>query len=235
MMKREAAWLGDLLARIDVGELDPILSVGSGTRHFRQTFQPWIEQRVYAPLERRSVRVLHHELEPADGVDVSGDLGDEDVRRTLRELGVRAILCLNVFEHVLDRSGLAAALVASLPPAGLLVVTVPHRFPYHADPIDTMFRPSPHELHDLFAGADVEVVEAGTVRCESLLSHWLSKPGKLGAVRKAFAAVGRRRGHTHDSGGSSPGVRTPPRELLRMAFVSTAQSYVLVKSPPVPA
>ena len=30
------------------------------------------------------------------------------------------------------------------------MVTVPHKFPYHPDPIDTMFRPSPNELVGLF-------------------------------------------------------------------------------------
>ena len=231
MMKREAAWLGDVLARTDVAELDPILSVGSGTRHFRRTFQPWIERRVYEPLDRRSVRVLHHELEPADGVDLAGDLGDEQVRHTLRELGVRAILCLNVFEHVRDREGLASALLASLPPGGLLVVTVPRRFPYHADPIDTMFRPSPHELHELFA--DAQVVDEGTVRCESLLAHWLSKPGKVGAVRKAIRGI-TRRGDAPSASADRPATALVSlRELLRMAFVSTEQTYVIVKRPAV--
>ena len=186
-MRREAAWLGRRLETIPVAELSPMLSVGSGTKSFRATYQPWIERDVYEPLDGREVEVLHHEIEPADGVDVVGDLGEPAVRDHLRELGVRSVLCLNVFEHVLDRPGLANALVAALPEGGLLVVTVPRRFPYHADPIDTLFRPTPTELSALFAG--VKLIESGNVTCESLLSHWLSKPGKLIAIRKALTGM----------------------------------------------
>ena len=30
-----------------------------------------------------------------------------------------------------------------MPAGGYLVVSVPHSYPFHADPIDTLFRPSP--------------------------------------------------------------------------------------------
>jgi hypothetical protein len=36
---------------------------------------------------------------------------------------------------------------------GLVFVTVPFSYPHHADPIDTMYRPSLEELALLFAGA----------------------------------------------------------------------------------
>ena len=47
-----------------------------------------------------------------------------------------------------------------------LIVTVPFSYPYHRDPIDTMYRPSPSELSQLFAGArmlDGTILGAGTV------------------------------------------------------------------------
>ena len=34
-----------------------------------------------------------------------------------------------------------------------MFVIVPFSYPYHGDPIDTMYRPSPSELSDLFIGA----------------------------------------------------------------------------------
>jgi len=40
-----------------------------------------------------------------------------------------------------------------LPTGGLVFVTVPFSYPYHRDPIDTMYRPGPTELAELFAGA----------------------------------------------------------------------------------
>jgi hypothetical protein len=38
---------------------------------------------------------------------------------------------------------------------GLLFVTVPFSYPYHRDPIDTMYRPNPAELAELLCGARV--------------------------------------------------------------------------------
>lgn len=228
MMRREASWLGSALAQYSRDDLDPILSVGSGTAAFRATFQPWIEPAVYRPLAARGVTVLHHEMEPAEGIDVVGDLANPIVRNRLAELGVRTVLCLNVFEHVLDRDGLAQSLLASVPRGGLVVVTVPRRFPYHADPIDTLFRPDPSQLAALFDGH--EIVDSGTVTCESLASHWLGKPGKLNAVRKAL-----RRGRgdtpsvTTDSSAAPSPASPGPRELVRMAAISTEVSYVIVR------
>jgi hypothetical protein len=55
-----------------------------------------------------------------------------------------------------------------LPPGGLAFVTVPYSYPYHRDPIDTMYRPSPAELSELFADArllDGTILGAG-------VSYW---------------------------------------------------------------
>lgn len=228
-MRREAAWLGEHLQTFPDDDLSPILSIGSGTQAFRNTFQPWIDRDVYGPLESRQVAVLHHEMSPAPGVDITGDLGDERVRAQLRTLGVRCILCLNVFEHVSDRAGLAEALVAALPANGLAVVTVPRKFPYHPDPIDTMFRPSARELAALFNG--VTVVDSGNVRCESLLGYWIRKPGKIGAIRKAFNGTGA----AASSVATHPGVEQPKTstaDLARMAFLSTEITYVTMRRLP---
>ena len=75
VLRAEAAWLGRRLEGLPPPDLSPLLSVGSGETELRAT-QPWLDERVYAPLVRRGVRVLHHELHPGSGVDVAGDLTD---------------------------------------------------------------------------------------------------------------------------------------------------------------
>ena len=42
---------------------------------------------------------------------------------------------------------------------GILIITVPYSFPYHADPIDTLYRPTPSEIHCLFPDFDMEYTE----------------------------------------------------------------------------
>ena len=58
-----------------------------------------------------------------------------------------------------------------LPRGGLAFVTVPFSYPYHRDPIDTMYRPSPVELSLLFDGAkllDGAVIGAGQSYCDDV-------------------------------------------------------------------
>jgi hypothetical protein len=64
------------------------------------------------------------------------------VRRLCR-LEPKALLCCNLLEHVLDPERLALHCLELLPRGGLLFVTVPFSYPYHRDPIDTMYRPDP--------------------------------------------------------------------------------------------
>ena len=113
--------------------------------------------------------------------------------------------------------------MATLPSEGLLFVSVPRRYPYHPDPIDTMFRPTTQELLGMFD--DAELVESAAIRCESLVAHWVRKPGKVDALRKLVPA----REPSVDAGD----VRVPRRRhmaaLGRMAAVSTEVSVVVVR------
>ena len=55
-------------------------------------------------------------------------------------------MCCNVLEHLTDRRPLLEAFGSLVAPSAHLIVTVPRRFPYHADPIDTMYRPTVADL-----------------------------------------------------------------------------------------
>jgi hypothetical protein len=49
-------------------------------------------------------------------------------------------------------------------PGGLIFVTVPKSYPHHRDPIDTMYRPAPDQLAELFSPATMlngEIVDVG--------------------------------------------------------------------------
>src|SRR5262249_50623749 len=119
----------------------------------REAVQPWIEGEVFCPLRNRGVKVVHVDMRELPGVDVKADLTDAaDVRR-LRLLQPNALLCCNLLEHVLDPGQLARHCLDLLPTGGLLFVTVPFSYPYHRDPIDTMYRPGLAELTELFADA----------------------------------------------------------------------------------
>jgi hypothetical protein len=85
------------------------------------------------------------------GVDIRADLTDASDVRRLGALRPKSLLCCNLLEHVVEPGRLAQHCLGLLPTGGLVFVTVPFSYPYHRDPIDTMYRPSPAELSELFA------------------------------------------------------------------------------------
>ena len=113
--------------------------------------------------------IQHLDIQAQPGVDLVGDLTDLGYLKHLTTLRFRSAFCMNLLEHVTNREQIAAALVEVLPPGGLLFVSVPHRFPYHPDPIDTLYRPDAAELARLFPGT--AVVHQENVRCGTLFGY----------------------------------------------------------------
>jgi SAM-dependent methyltransferase len=218
VLRAEAAWLAVQLERLPAQDLSPLLSIGSGDAALRAT-QPWIERLVYGPLSDRGVRLLHHELQPAPGVDVAGDLTDARFLGSLAGLEVQSIMCCNVLEHVPDPAVLAAAIERLVPRDGYAFVTVPYRYPYHPGPIDTMFRPSVDELRRLFPSLSVE--REAEIRCESLIGYFLASPTKRSSLAHGLHVL-KRDGH-----GDARSV--PLRETARMLLSSTSVSAVILR------
>jgi hypothetical protein len=181
MLRNEAHWLGKQLASVAPDRLSPILNVGSSNGDFRRDVQPWIDTAIFQPLKERRVDVKHLDIAPGPNVDITGDITEPEFVSRLRDLGIRSVFCSNLLEHVPQPELVCARLEALVPRGGLLFVSVPFRFPYHPDPIDTMFRPHVDQLVKLFPDSRVitaEVVPGGT-------SWSLAAGGVLTVGRKA--------------------------------------------------
>jgi len=153
MFEAEARWLRRALDAFPPERLSPVLNLGSSSAVVREAVQPWIEAEVFCPLRSRGVETFHVDMRELPGVDIRADLTvAADVRR-LGAVGPKALLCCNLLEHVAEPGRLAQHCLDLLPSGGLVFVTVPFSYPYHRDPIDTMYRPSPAELGNLFADA----------------------------------------------------------------------------------
>ena len=87
---------------------------------------------------------------------MTGDILDPGVRERIRALRPKAILCSNVLEHVTDIDGFTSALEECLEPDGLIIVSGPQSYPFHADPIDNYFRPDPQGMADRFKQCEPE-------------------------------------------------------------------------------
>ena len=165
MFEFEARWIGDRLAAYKPSELSPLLNVGSGTRAFREGVQPWIDRDLFAPLAARAVEIVHLDARSGDGIDIRADLlRDSDFARAAGARRFQALLCCNVLEHLRDPGEFARRCAMLVRPGGLIVVTVPRSYPHHADPIDTLYRPTPEELAALFphsALTAAEIIDVG--------------------------------------------------------------------------
>jgi len=166
---------------LDLRDNSPLLNLGSSTRHFREIIQPHIERELFAPLREAGVRVVHCDLKKDEGVDFAGDILDPVVMRHLKGMGFKCILLSNLLEHVRDREAVAVACEEILGPGGFILATVPSSYPYHADPIDTYYRPSPAELAKTFGKSELligEEVEEPTY-AEELKTRGISVAGEL--------------------------------------------------------
>lgn len=157
MFEAEAIRLREILLARDA--VSPLLNLGSSTRSFREEARPHIQRELFGPLAAAGIEIVHSDLKRADGVDLAGDILDPAVAGDLKSRGFNCVLLANLLEHVRDRAAVAAACEEIVGPGGLILATVPSSFPFHADPIDTFYRPAPAALASLFARSEPLLVE----------------------------------------------------------------------------
>jgi hypothetical protein len=163
----ESKWLGERLSAIPDDQLFPLLNIGSSTLEFRTVTQPYIDHNIFTPLRKRGGTVYHADIKAAPGVDLVGDLLDPVFLAELSKLQIRSAMISNLFEHVTIRQQICDVVMKIVPSDGYIFVSGPHRYPYHADPIDTMFRPSIEEMHAHFPGTrivDSAIIDSGNWR-----------------------------------------------------------------------
>jgi hypothetical protein len=180
MLEKEAIWIAGELNRIGT-ESSPVLNVGSSTLYFRTQLQPFIHERIIVPFEKAGGAFLHLDMKKEEGVDLAGDLMDAAFREEVKALSIKGILCSNLLEHVEDPAAVCALLMAVVQPGGYIILTVPYRYPYHNDPIDTMFRPEVNDLEQLLPGCGLVNGEIVTIEGTSFFRMLLKHP-KLLAV-----------------------------------------------------
>ncbi len=167
MRPEEAEWLGNELARL---ELRTVLELGASTEAFRRK-NAHIPANIHDALQARGVRMVHSDLKSAPGVDIAGDVYSPDVQAQVRAVKPDAILCCNMVEHVTDPLALCSVVDQMLETGGYAILSAPHSYPIHLDPIDTYFRPSPDDLAALFPG--YKVVSKAVVKSNAYISDLL--------------------------------------------------------------
>jgi SAM-dependent methyltransferase len=153
MLKEESVWIKKVLEEIDLSSVKEVLDVGSSTSEFRTRAQPYIDENVFKPLRRKSISIYYLDKKSDEGVDFVCDIENASAEEIGRNFDM--IICCSLLEHVQKPGELASLLTDLVKKDGFLLITVPQRYLYHPDPIDTMFRPSMNELVSLFPGLQV--------------------------------------------------------------------------------
>jgi hypothetical protein len=151
-----------------------MLNVGSSTDQFRTREQPWIDQYIFRPAREKKQIVVHLDRRTAPGVDIVGDLCDPSFIQSLSGTRFRSVLCTNLLEHVFKKDEICAALAGMLPSGGYIFASCPYAYPWHPDPVDTMFRPDVDELRSMFPNTRLACGEL--VRCGTYLDYMTRDP-----------------------------------------------------------
>lgn len=180
MLIEEAIWLKNSISTYLKEENFPLLNIGSSTGHFRRVVQPHIHEHIFLPLEKKNQKVVHLDMKMDEGIDIIGDLSDDAFRLSLKETGIKSVLCSNLLEHLKDPKPICLSILDLLESGGLVIVTVPNSFPYHKDPIDTYFRPGIDDLHSLFP--NTRIISSEVVVSKSSYAEDLKKNKKFCAI-----------------------------------------------------
>jgi hypothetical protein len=170
---QEAQWFAEAIAGIDEASVFPMLNIGSHTEEYRKQHQPWIDRYIFGPHRERGNPVKHLDIRSAAGVDIVGDLTNRAFLKELAAMEFRSVFSANLLEHVVNRQEIAAVITSIVPVGSYLFVSCPFKFPFHADPIDTMFRPDIGELAALFPGTAIR--KAAIVDCGSFAGYVLAR------------------------------------------------------------
>jgi hypothetical protein len=169
MLIEEAKWFGRKIELMEPAKVFPMLNVGSSTEEFRKIEQPWIDRYIFKPIREKGQVIMHLDIKKSPGVDIVGDLSDPNFVKSLSKKEFKSVFLSNVLEHLQDKSKICEALTKILPSGGYIFVSCPLEYPFHPDPIDTMFRPNISELASLFP--NTRIIHADVVTCGTQLEY----------------------------------------------------------------
>lgn len=151
MFVEEAIWISEILEKIGLQKGQTVLNLGSSTEAYRSLEQPFIDYYIFRPLREKGIRIVHLDKKNGGGVDWVCDLtSSEFIEQSKTVEPADLVLCTSLLEHVPDRELVLERIKLLAKKNGVIILSVPYVFRYHADPIDTLYRPSNSELEAFF-------------------------------------------------------------------------------------
>jgi hypothetical protein len=160
------------------------VNLGSGNVKQLLKIKPWVHENIFDPLNFLGIQVVNVDAKNFPGVDIVKDLSLPSGLDFIKDFsGPRLLILANVLEHIPAsvRHDFLKKIYNNMQLGDSLIITVPNDYPYHADPIDTMYRPLPNELVKLIPldWKDMYLIDAGSYREEFLEMSLLKRIRKL--------------------------------------------------------
>ncbi len=201
MLYKESLWIKSAINLIG-SELknSNIVNLGSSTSEFISTKQPYIQTNVIDELSSFG-RVISVDIKKEIGVDLVANFLTKEGQEIIKSKHPKLIVASNLLEHLPDPLIGLQEIVGLLDSGGFLLLTGPTWYPYHPDPIDNNFRPSPRAIKRLLDGSfkitKIDSVFGGSVlTCTSVNKSaaytWFFSQFKWSEIRRnprSFAAM----------------------------------------------
>lgn len=129
-----------------------VLNLGSGDISKLKKSKPWVFDNVFNPFAEKGANIIHADAKSYDGACMICDLRLDNALDFVAETPTpRLFILANVLEHVPNqaRREVLDKIARSMDDGDSILITVPNSYPYHPDPIDTMYRPTAVELTEL--------------------------------------------------------------------------------------
>jgi len=173
MLKEEAEWISSQLDYLEKENIliYPVANIGSSDESHYE-LQPWI--KTLSEKIKSNGIIKNIDIKDTESVDLVGDLLDDNFINDLKKEKFQLLICANVLTNIADKDKFAKSLIELMPTNSILMVSVSNRYPYVADPVDTLYRPTPEELCELFPST--EILNASLVSSDSFVKHlWQDK------------------------------------------------------------
>jgi SAM-dependent methyltransferase len=147
-----------------------VLDIGSEGEEYRNVRQPWIKN-LYDYLQDRGMVIFTMDLDPNSKATII-----HDITQPVNEFGsFDLVLATHLLEHIPKESfsTVITNIESLVKRGGYLIVSVPHKYPYHERPIDNMWRPTWQEIRDVFNG---DLLFGETVEVEHALPQYRNDP-----------------------------------------------------------
>lgn len=153
MRSEESSYMQQILRALpDRSFPSSCVNLGCGNINKLKTQKPWIFTNVFDYLMTQDCRVIHTDVTLWPGVDTQADLMNLESLAFTKTLQKPTLFVLaNVLEHIPtgQKTNVMDNIFSCMAPGDYLLVSVPYSYPYHPDPIDTLYRPTSAELIEL--------------------------------------------------------------------------------------